>query len=107
MLCIVDKCNLLFVCRTASVVSSVDCGPIVLGPVIDLLLLRDLRNVTVSAVCSRVHIENCQHIQLFVNCETAPVVGENCREVYFGPYNVFYDVRLQMTSTTNCLGPLL
>ncbi|KAI6174783.1 TBCC domain-containing protein 1 [Aphelenchoides bicaudatus] len=77
--------------KTASVVSCVDCGPFVFGPVSELLLLRDLRNVTISAVCTRVQLENCHNVRLFINCECAPVVGSNCRNVVFAPYNVYYD----------------
>jgi hypothetical protein len=78
--------------RTASIISCVDCGPIVLGPISDLLILRDLRNVIVSAVCCRIQIENCQNVRLFLNCETAPIVGLNCSDVQLAPYNVFFDV---------------
>ncbi|KAI6204119.1 TBCC domain-containing protein 1 [Aphelenchoides besseyi] len=77
--------------RTAMVGFSTDCGPIVLGPIADLLLLRNLRNVVISAVCSRIQLENCRDVTVFVNTKTSPIVSRNCEGIKLAPYNVFYD----------------
>ncbi|KAI6179765.1 TBCC domain-containing protein 1 [Aphelenchoides besseyi] len=77
--------------RTVMVGFSTDCGPIILGPIADLLLLRNLRNVVISAVCSRIQLENCRNVTVFVNTKTSPIVSCNCEEIKLAPYNVFYD----------------
>jgi hypothetical protein len=82
--------------RTASIISCVECGPIVLGPVSGLMVLRNLNNVTISAICSRVQIENCRNLKLFLNCQCAPMIASNCENIQLGPYNVYYDVSLNL-----------
>jgi hypothetical protein len=87
--------NLRFL-RTAMIAECDGIGPIVLGPVRGLVYIRNVKNTRISVVCSRIVIENCENITVYLNVSTTPILSYNCKEVMFAPYNVFYDVSLYL-----------
>ncbi|KAI1711181.1 tubulin binding cofactor C domain-containing protein [Ditylenchus destructor] len=81
--------------RTAAIADCSSIGPIILGPVKDLLVLHRVVNVTISAICKRVWLVDCQNVRLFLNTKTNPIIissieGQNSG-IELAPYNVFYD----------------
>ena len=78
--------------RSAIVCNCDNSGPIVLGPVQEFVLLRYVRNTTLSVICPRVRLECCENLILFVNTQTPIIIAGNCRNIRLAPYNVFYDV---------------
>ncbi|VDM37466.1 unnamed protein product [Toxocara canis] len=77
--------------ESAVVANCRGCGPIVLGPVRNTLFLRGLAECTVSAVCSRLVIERCENITVYVAVPLTPLLID-CHEVRLGPYNAPYDI---------------
>lgn len=78
--------------NTASISDCDGCRPIVLGPVKDLVVLQRLRNCHVSVICRRLIISDSKNLIVFINTPTSPIVTDNCHNVKFAPYNVYYDV---------------
>lgn len=65
---------------------------VVFGPISDYLLIRNLKNIKISAICHRIFVDNCTNIILFVNTPNPVLLARNCRCIRLAPYNVFYNV---------------
>uniref|UniRef100_A0A915B873 C-CAP/cofactor C-like domain-containing protein n=3 Tax=Parascaris TaxID=6254 RepID=A0A915B873_PARUN len=78
-------------CAESAVVADCHgCGPIIFGPVRNTLFLQGLSECTVSAVCSRLVIERCDNITVYVCVPLSPLIIDSHR-VRLAPYNAPYD----------------
>ncbi|KAH7723803.1 TBCC domain-containing protein 1-like protein [Aphelenchoides avenae] len=86
--------SIVFHIPHARTVEIADCdavGPIVLGPVSGLLRVSNVRNTRISAICSRIIVEDCEDVTLYVNTPTSPVICGASKRIVLAPYNVYCD----------------
>ncbi|CAI5440380.1 unnamed protein product [Caenorhabditis angaria] len=65
------------------------CRTTVLGAVRGTVVLSNCKFLRVTVACSRLHLIDCQHLEVYCMLPTRPVVT-NCVEIEFAPLNTTY-----------------
>lgn len=94
-----SKSSFIFHLTTLKSVVILDCSdisPIVLGPVTDVVILKNLHNCRISVITKRLLIVDCDNLTIFVSSETQPIIVGASANLCFAPYNVWFDVKIHI-----------
>uniref|UniRef100_A0AC35F5Q7 Tubulin binding cofactor C-like domain-containing protein n=1 Tax=Panagrolaimus sp. PS1159 TaxID=55785 RepID=A0AC35F5Q7_9BILA len=106
-----SKSSFIFHLTTLKSVVISDCSdisPIILGPVTDFIILRNLHNCRISVITKRLLIIDCDNLMIFLSSETNPIISGASMNICFGPYNVWFNAlemelnQANLVITNNC-----
>ncbi|KAK6731050.1 hypothetical protein RB195_007486 [Necator americanus] len=86
-------------CRSVIVDNVHSCSAIVLGPTYGTVILREVRNTSITIACKQLHLWNCSDVIVFLHSLNPPTV-RTCNGIRFAPFNVSYEGLEEEMSTT-------